>query len=102
MMVMLLMMILWSNQEYDDNDYLEDGDYNKYDWYESDKKNVIKYASNRAIKIKKEEPLKKELLTFINCIKNSKKPYTDVKEALSVQKVLTMIDIEIKNKYELK
>ena len=67
-----------------------------------DKKNVIKYASNRAIKIKKEEPLKKELLSFINCIKNSKRPYTDVKEALSVQKVLSMIDIEIKNKYELK
>lgn len=66
------------------------------------KKNEISYSSNSVIKIKKEEPLKKEILSFINCIKYSKKPYTDVEEAINVQKVLEMIDKEIKIKYELK
>ena len=66
------------------------------------KKDGINYISNRAIKIKKVEPLKKEIISLINCIKYSKKPYTDIKEALNVQIVLEMIDEEIKKKYNLK
>ncbi|HPP66385.1 MAG TPA: Gfo/Idh/MocA family oxidoreductase [bacterium] len=49
---------------------------------------TIEKAEAEIVEIKKDEPLKKEALHFIECIKKRKKPYTDGKEALNVLKVL--------------
>ena len=46
-----------------------------------------------------EEPLKKEIEAFLKCIKKTRKPITDVYEAINVQVVLDMIDKELKEKY---
>ena len=46
-----------------------------------------------------EEPLKKEIETFLQCIKKTHKPITDIDEAINVQVVLDMIDKELKEKY---
>lgn len=67
-----------------------------------DKENIIHYSPNCNIEILNEEPLKKEILTFINCVKNGEKPYTDIDEAINVQIVLDMIENEMNNKYGIK
>ena len=52
----------------------------------------IIYKKEKFIKLKEEEPLKKELESFLDCITYNKQPITNHLEALNVQKVLESID----------
>ena len=54
---------------------------------------------SKFIKLKEEQPLKKELESFIDCVKNNKQPITNYQEAINVQKVMSMIDNKI---YDIK
>ena len=47
------------------------------------------------IDLKEEQPLKKELESFLNCIKRNIQPLTNQEEALMVQKVMSMIEDNI-------
>ena len=58
-------------------------------------KNAIETCSIEKIKIKKNEPLKSELIEFIDCIYSRKNPLTDHKEAVKVQTVMDIIDKKI-------
>ncbi len=58
-------------------------------------KNLIKSLPIENIKIQENEPLKRELKEFIDCINSRKSPLTDHKEALKVQTVMDMIDKKI-------
>tara|TARA_E500000178_G_scaffold74531_1_gene72292 strand:+ start:3089 stop:4051 length:963 start_codon:yes stop_codon:yes gene_type:complete len=60
---------------------------------------IVNYNPIKNISIKEEEPLKKEIKTFLNCVENSKKPKTDIDEAVNVQIVLDMIEKELIRKY---
>ena len=59
----------------------------------------IIYKPEKAIEVSNEEPLKKEIETFLKCIKKTRKPITNIYEAINVQVVLDMIDKELKEKY---
>ena len=48
------------------------------------------------INIEAEQPLKKELENFLNCINEKIQPLTNYKEALMVQKVMSMIEKNIR------
>jgi len=63
------------------------------------KEKKIIYKPEKAMAVLNEEPLKKEIETFLQCIKKSHKPITDIDEAINVQVVLDMIDKELKEKY---
>ena len=63
------------------------------------KEKKIIYKPERTIAISNEEPLKKEIETFLKCVEKSYKPITDIDEAINVQIVLDMIDKELKQKY---
>ncbi len=63
------------------------------------KENKIIYKPEKAKAILNEEPLKKEIETFLQCIENTRKPITDINEAINVQLVLDMIDKELRKKY---
>ena len=63
------------------------------------KEKKIIYKPEKAIAVLNEEPLKKEIDTFLQCIKENHKPVTDIDEAINVQIVLDMIDKELKEKY---
>ena len=63
------------------------------------KEKKIIYKPQRTIAISNEEPLKKEIETFLKCVEKSYKPITDIDEAINVQIVLDMIDKELKQKY---
>ncbi|MCX7720173.1 MAG: Gfo/Idh/MocA family oxidoreductase [Dictyoglomus thermophilum] len=52
---------------------------------------VAKKEEMRVIPVEKKEPLKEELLHFIECVKERKSPRTDVYEGLRVLKVLEKI-----------
>ena len=54
------------------------------------------------IAIQEEEPLKKEIETFLNSIQYGNTPITDIKEAINVQIVLNTIENKLVNKYGLK
>ena len=56
----------------------------------------INQKNTSFLKLTEEEPLKKELESFINCINYGKKPMTDFNEALKVQTVMDEIDNKIK------
>ena len=58
-------------------------------------KNTIETLPIEKIKIQKNEPLKSELIEFIDCIYARKSPLTDHKEAVKVQTVIDMIDKKI-------
>lgn len=57
--------------------------------------NTINYLPSNSLIIEKNEPLKKELETFVNSIKSRKSPITNYEEALNVQKVMEMIEINL-------
>ena len=63
------------------------------------KEKKIIYEPEKTIAVLNEEPLKKEIETFLQCIKKTQKPITDIDEAINVQVVLDMIDKELKVKY---
>ncbi len=63
------------------------------------KEKKIVYKPERAITVLNEEPLKKEIETFLKCVEKSYKPATDIDEAINVQIVLDMIDKQLKEKY---
>ncbi len=63
------------------------------------KEKKIVYKPERAIAVLNEEPLKKEIETFLKCVEKSYKPATDIDEAINVQIVLDMIDKQLKEKY---
>jgi len=63
------------------------------------KERKIIYKPEKAIAVLNEEPLKKEIEMFLQCIKKTHKPITDIDEAINVQVVLDMIDKELKEKY---
>ena len=63
------------------------------------KEKKIIYTPEKAIAILNEEPLKKEIETFLQCIENTHKPTTDINEAINVQVVLDMVDKELRKKY---
>ena len=58
-------------------------------------KNTIETLPIEKIKIQENEPLKSELIEFIDCIYERKSPLTDHEEALKVQTVIDMIDKKI-------
>ena len=58
-------------------------------------KNSIINAPIEKIKIQENEPLKSELIEFIDCIYSRKSPLTDHQEAVKVQTVMDMIDKKI-------
>ena len=58
-------------------------------------KNTIETLPIEKIKIQENEPLKTELIEFIDCIYARKSPLTDHKEAVKVQTVIDMIDKKI-------
>jgi predicted dehydrogenase len=58
-------------------------------------KNTIETLPIEKIKIQENEPLKSELIEFIDCINKRKSPLTDHKEAVKVQTVIDMIDKKI-------
>ena len=66
--------------------------------YLNAEKKII-YNPDRAIPILNEEPLKKEVETFLKCVENSYKPITNIDEGINVQIVLDMIDKKLKEKY---
>ena len=63
------------------------------------KEKTIIYKPEKAIAVSNEEPLKKEIETFLQCVKNSHKPTTDIDEAINVQVVLDMIEKELRENY---
>lgn len=60
----------------------------RIDWIDG-KIPVAKKESEQVIPIEEGEPLKLELMHFIECVKNRKKPLTDGEEGLKVLEVLT-------------
>ena len=58
----------------------------------------ITYEPEIVIPIKKHEPLKKEIETFLKCVSNKEDPITNIDEALNVQIVLNMIEKKLKAK----
>ena len=65
------------------------------------KKNEVVYKPNISIAVQEEEPLKKEIESFLKCIEYNDKPITNIKEAINVQIVLDMIENKLINKYGL-
>ena len=65
------------------------------------KKNNVIYKPQVPIIVQEEEPLKKEIETFLKCIEYGKIPITDIKEAKNVQMVLDMIEKKLIKKYGL-
>ena len=63
------------------------------------KKKKIIYKHEKAIKVSNEEPLKKEIETFLQCVKKNHKPITDIDEAINVQVVLDMIEKKLRENY---
>ena len=63
------------------------------------KEKKIIYKPEKAITVLNQEPLKKEIETFLQCIEKTYKPTTDINEAINVQVVLDMIDKKLKEKY---
>ena len=63
------------------------------------KKNEVVYKPNVSILIQEEEPLKKEIESFLNCIQYGETPVTDIKEAINVQIVLNKIENKLIKKY---
>ena len=53
----------------------------------------------KAIAVLNEEPLKKEIEMFLQCIKKTHKPVTDIYEAINVQVVLDMIEKKLRENY---
>ena len=66
--------------------------------YVNKEKKII-YKPEKAIAISNEEPLKKEIETFLQCVKKNHKPITDIDEAINVQVVLDMIEKELRENY---
>ena len=66
--------------------------------YLNKEKRII-YKPEKAIAVSNEEPLKKEIETFLQCVKNNHKPTTDIDEAINVQVVLDMIEKELRENY---
>ena len=64
-----------------------------------DKEKKIIHKSERVIPVVNEEPLRKEVETFLNCAQKSYKPITNIDEGINVQIVLDMIDKKLKEKY---
>ncbi len=65
------------------------------------KKNEVVYKSNIPIEVQEEEPLKKEIETFLKCVEYNYKPITNIKEGINVQIVLDMIENKLISKYGL-
>jgi UDP-2-acetamido-3-amino-2,3-dideoxy-glucuronate N-acetyltransferase len=63
------------------------------------KEKKIIYKPEKAIEVSNEEPLKKEIETFLQCVKKNHKPITDIDEAINVQVVLDMIEKELRENY---
>ena len=63
------------------------------------KEKIMIYKSERAIPVINEEPLKKEVETFLKCVEKSYKPITNIDEGVNVQIVLDMIEKKLKEKY---
>ena len=66
------------------------------------KKNDVVYKPNISIAVQEEEPLKKEIESFLKCVEYNETPITNIKEAINVQIVLDMIENKLINKYGLK
>ena len=66
-----------------------------------DKKNEVVYKPHISIPVQEEEPLNKEIESFLNCIEYGDIPITDINEAINVQMVLDMIEKKIINKYRI-
>ena len=66
--------------------------------YVNKEKKII-YEPEKAIAISNEEPLKKEIKTFLQCVNKNHKPITDIDEAINVQVVLDMIEKKLREKY---
>ena len=65
------------------------------------KKNEVVYKPNISIAVQEEEPLKKEIESFLKCVEYNDTPITNIKEAINVQIVLDMIENKLINKYGL-
>ena len=65
------------------------------------KNNEVVYKPNISIAVQEEEPLKKEIESFLKCVEYNDTPITNIKEAINVQIVLDMIENELINKYGL-
>ena len=63
------------------------------------KKKEIIYKPQRSISVVNEEPLKKEVETFLKCVEKSSRPVTNIDEGINVQMVLDMIDKKLREKY---
>ena len=63
------------------------------------KEKKIIFKPEKAIEVSNEEPLKKEIETFLQCVKKNHKPITDIDEAINVQVVLDMIEKELRENY---
>ncbi len=59
----------------------------------------ISHQPEIVIPIKKHEPLKQEIETFLRCVENKETPITNIQEAINVQIVLNMIEKKLKEKY---
>ena len=66
--------------------------------YVNREKKII-HKPEKAVKVKNEEPLKKEIETFLQCVEKNHKPITDINEAINVQVVLDMIENELRENY---
>ena len=66
--------------------------------YINEKKEII-YKPERTIPVLNEEPLKKEVETFLKCVEKSSRPITNIDEGIEVQIVLDMINNKLKEKY---
>ena len=66
--------------------------------YLNREKKII-YKPEKAIEVSNEEPLKKEIETFLQCVKKNNKPITDIDEAINVQVVLDMVEKELRENY---
>ena len=68
--------------------------------YLNEKKEVV-YKPNISLEVQEEEPLKKEIESFLKCIEYGSTPITNIKEGMKVQIVLNMIEKKLISKYGL-
>ena len=66
--------------------------------YVNKDKKII-YKPEKTIAVSNEEPLKKEIETFLKCVEKNHKPATDIDEAINVQVVLDMIENKLSENY---
>lgn len=73
----------------------------KIEWVDG-KIPLAQKAEYYKVEVENKEPLKEELIHFIDCVKNRKQPRTDGEEGLKVLKILELAEKSLEGKYHEK